>query len=400
MLTLLLIALALAGALMPHVDTNFEGGSAGRVESINPQHLRVAVKGEADQDGRNRQANWYYFRVRGAVPGQTLQIDLVDLPGEYNYKSNRGAVTGDTPAVWSEDQRTWNHIADFTYHKDAPVMTLRVTPRRGTLWIAHTPPYTNLHLSELRKWAGRHQAFREETVGRSVKGRPIRLWTIGGGAPRAIWLMFRQHSWESGTSWVGEGVVRELLSEAALRQGIVWKILPMCDPDGVARGGVRFNHFGYDLNRNWDSPDSPRMPEIAAQRAAIRRWLEAGKSVDLFLTFHNTETAEYLEGPPERQDAAVQHEPLARQLFHSLEAGTTFAPTQPLLFAESTTAAGKPGRMTVIQGLSHDFGIAAFLMEQRISFNPRLGRLPLVEDRLDFGRQLVHAVSRIFQENR
>jgi hypothetical protein len=31
-------------------------------------------------------------------------------------------------------------------------------------------------------------------------------------------------------------------------------------------------------------------------------------------------------------------------------------------------------------------------MEQRISFNPKLRRLPLIEDRLTFGRQLVEAL--------
>jgi hypothetical protein len=40
----------------------------------------------------------------------------------------------------------------------------------------------------------------------------------------------------------------------------------MCDPDGVARGGVRFNAFGYDLNRNWDASDEKRTPVIAARR--------------------------------------------------------------------------------------------------------------------------------------
>jgi len=58
-------------------------------------HFRCGVKGESDQDGRNRQANWRYFRVDGAK-GQALTLDLVDLPGEYNYRPNRGAVTGET----------------------------------------------------------------------------------------------------------------------------------------------------------------------------------------------------------------------------------------------------------------------------------------------------------------
>ena len=55
-----LFALPLAGQTAKlEVNTDFEGASAGAVTVVSPQHLRVAVKGQSDQDGRNRQANWY-----------------------------------------------------------------------------------------------------------------------------------------------------------------------------------------------------------------------------------------------------------------------------------------------------------------------------------------------------
>jgi hypothetical protein len=53
------------------------------------------------------------------------------------------------------------------------------------------------------------------------------------------------------------------------------------------------------------------------------------------------------------------------------------------------------GRMTVVQGLWHDFRIPAFLMEQRIAFHKKLGRLPLVEDRVRFGRELVKTIAAV-----
>ena len=211
---------------------------------------------------------------------------------------------------------------------------------------------------------------------------------------KTAWLLFRQHSWESGSSWAGEGAVRRLLAGDAkakhMRDGVTWKILPMCDPDGVARGGVRFNVHGYDLNRNWDVRDPEKMPEITAQREAIARWRAAGGTVDLLLSLHNTETAEYLEGPP--QGGAGDFRDLAQRLAAVLERETSFAPTRALSFAERTTTPGKPGRMTVVQGLYRDFGIQAFLMEQRIAFNEKLGRRPLAEDRLKFGGELVEAI--------
>lgn len=392
-LALMLLAVSVPAA---RIRTDFEGGSLGRVERISETHYRLGAKGETDQDGRNRQANWYFFRVEGARERQLI-LDIVDLPGEYNYQPNRGAITADTPPVISYDGVTWKHIETFQFDASEPRLRLRLQPKAAKFWIAHCPPYTNSTLQKLRSDSARHPDFREEIAGKTAGGRDLYLWSIStpGTRKKVIWLMFRQHSWESGSSWVGEGAVRFLLGHtmqsAALRDKIAWKIFPLCDPDGVARGGVRFNANGYDLNRNWDAIDPVKMPEIAAQRNAIKSWLDSGHSIDLFLSLHNTETSEYLEGPPDGN----AHRALAERLFAVLSQATTFSPTRPLFFAAVTTTAGMPGRRTVVQGLSADFRTPAFLMEQRISRNPKLGRLPEIADRVQFGQELVLALARV-----
>src|SRR5579883_128335 len=93
------------------VSSNFEGGRVGGVEQVSATHLRCAVAGQRDQDGRNRQANWYYFRLDG-LPRQQVQIDLVDLAGEYNYHGPVYAVTAGTRPVYSYDGRSWRHFRD------------------------------------------------------------------------------------------------------------------------------------------------------------------------------------------------------------------------------------------------------------------------------------------------
>ena len=393
---LLLLVPALGAAVT--VSTDFEGGSLGRIEKVSETHFRLGARGEKDQDGRNRQANWYYFRVDDAGH-QKLTLDIVDLPGEYNYRPNQGAITKDTPPLISYDRRTWKHIETFTYDPKEPKLTLHVTPSGPRFWIAHVPPYTGQDLERLRAEAARHSDFREEKIGKTLGGRDVVLWTIATppleGKP-TVWLMFRQHSWETGSSWAGEGAVRALLRDdeksRLRRRNIVWKIFPLCDPDGVARGGVRFNAKGYDLNRNWDVEDRAKMPEIAAQRDAVRAWVRGGHTIALFFSLHNTETGEYLEGPPQKGGEG-KFQPLAERFFRILSESTTFAPTQPLRYADVTTTAGMTGRMTVVQGLYRDLKIPAFLMEQRISYNPKLGHLPEIPDRMKFGAELVDAIA-------
>src|SRR2546428_4734847 len=100
----------------------------------------------------------------------------------------------------------------------------------------------------------------------------------------------------------------------------------MADPDGVARGGIRYNDHGYDLNRNWDAVDPKLMPEVAAQRKAMLDWVDAGRRIDLFLSMHNT-NGEYLETPLSAGGPQIQE--LVKRFFDLLVANTAFNPAGP-----------------------------------------------------------------------
>jgi hypothetical protein len=379
---------------LTEIANGFEDASAGEVKQIGDYHFEVGVRGEADQDGRNRQATWYYFRLEGAADRE-VTIDLVNLAGEYNYRPNRGAIDDRTPPVFSYDRKNWEHLTSVEYDGRIPRLRLRLRPERSPVWIAHVAPYTTEDLARLLREVSGHPHLKREVIGKSAGGRDLLLLTVtdpaAAGEKKVVWLMARQHSWESGTSWVAEGALRYLLSgEAAqIRRTTVFRMFPMADPDGVVRGGVRFNANGYDLNRNWDAVDPAKMPEIAAQRQAVLDWVDGGGRVDLFLTLHNTETAEYLEGPPEGGHAV-----LMERFFRILRETTTLHPTRPARHAAVSTTPDRKGRMTVNQGLYHDRKIPAFLMEQMIAHNQKLGRYPTVRDRLAFGAELVQAMAK------
>lgn len=377
------------------VSSNFEGGSIGKITTVSPTHLRCAVVGQSDREHRNRQADWYYFRL-DHLPRSVVTIDLVDLAGEYNYRSPAYSVTKGTRSVYSYDRVTWRHFSDQQVSWDAsePRLALTFTPESDHMWIAHVPPYTNENLVAVLDGFKGSPFLQRQWVGRTVEGREMPLLTITNPSvaeknKRTVWLMFRQHAWETGSSWAGEGAIRFLLSgderAARIRNGTVFKIFPMADPDGVAHGAVRFNRNGYDLNRNWDTIDPATMPEIAAQHEAILAWVDGGHRLDLFFSLHNTESSEYLEAPQSFRK-------LGERLFNTLKQTTTFNPTSALRDQGETTTPGRPGRMTVAQGLYHERKLPAMLMEQMIEFNSKLGRCPTVRDRIEFGAGLARAV--------
>jgi Zinc carboxypeptidase/Cytosolic carboxypeptidase N-terminal domain len=376
-------------------STAFEGGSLGKVVRVTDTYTRCILLGEVDQFGRNRQISWFYFRIDGA-PSSELTIDFTDIVGEYNFRPGAQAITPDTPPVYSYDNQHWTHAPKENWTAVASSMRLRIKPTQPRLWIAHVAPYTNRNLARLLESIKGSPELRHQVIGKSVQGRDIPLLTITGpgSGPRrkkVVWLMFRQHSWEGGSSWVGEGAIRFLLSSdpvaARIRRETIFKILPMQDPDGVFRGGVRFNAYGYDLNRNWDTNDPAKMPEITAARNAIQNWVDQGKQIDFFLSLHNDETNEYLSPPLSSKFSA-----LGQKVYDELTRTTTFDPGRAYDASPPKAKPPAPGRMQVNEGLYSKLHIPAFLMEQRVAYCSKLGRWPTVDDRLEFGKGLAKAI--------
>lgn len=377
------------------LTTDFEGGNLGKVIRVTDTYTRCILLGEVDQSGRNRQVSWYYFRIDGA-PDSELTIEFTDLAGEYNFRPGNHAVTPDTPPVYSYDGRQWTQVAKENWHAVADTMRLRIKPAKPRVWIAHIAPYTTRHLAQLLGEIKGAPGLEYQAIGKSVQGRDIPMLTITDPGPgqkqkRVVWLMFRQHAWEAGSSWAGEGAIRFLLSPdpiaAQIRKETIFKILPMQDLDGVIRGGVRFNAYGYDLNRNWDSNDPVKMPEITAARNTILNWTEQGGRIDFFLSLHNDETNEYLIGPP-----SPEFRTLGRRVYDELTRTTAFDPSHDYEEEPGMVKASEPGRMEVDQALYYRHSLPAFLMEQRIASGRKLGRCPTADDRMAFGRGLVKAI--------
>jgi hypothetical protein len=371
------------------INKNFEGGSLGSVERLGETTFRCHVAGQHNEEGRNRQANWYFFRLDGAR-GRALTLTLTDFLGEYNGQP-ACAMSADTIPVFSVDGEHWQHFPAMEWDAQAKEATLRFTPEQDSVYIAHVPPYTHSRLLRLLAEVDACAAARVEVIGKSVLGRDLHLVTVTSPEKparekRCVWLMARQHAWEAGTSWVMEGALRFVTSEdaaaQALRAKVTFKFLPMLDPDGCALGHVRFNANQYDLNRHWDEVDLrakaglARLPEVWYAKKAIFAWVDAGGAIDLLLYLHNTETAEYMEA--EIDDGAKQK--LVAALQESLNRKAAFEPSRPPAFQRDS--------LGTANCLWREKRIPSVLLEQRISASPKLGRRPTIEARLGFGAQL------------
>ena len=69
------------------------------------------------------------------------------------------------------------------------------------------------------------------------------------------------HPGETNSSWVLHGMIEFLVSREAqkIRDNLIFKIVPMINPDGVVAGNYRTSFIGKDLNRLF-LPDDPTNP--------------------------------------------------------------------------------------------------------------------------------------------
>jgi hypothetical protein len=370
-------------------NKNFEGGALGKIEAVGAREFRCYVEGQHDERGRNRQANWYYFRMDG-VAGQKVKLTLTDFVGEYNDRPGSCPMNADTIPVFSYDNERWQHFPAMAWDDEKKEATFEFRGEHERIWIAHVAPYTHSRLLRLLEELERLPTARVEVIGKTVQQRDLHLVTVANFEKpglRTVWLQARQHAWETGTSYVMEGALRFITSDdpqaRALREKVVFKFTPMMDPDGCANGKVRFNANGYDVNRHWDEVDLwrkeflLRMPEIWYVKKAIFDCMDSERKIDLMLNLHNTETAEYIA-------TQADHEPtqkLMQRFFEALVARTSFDPSGKLRFNDT------PANTT--NCLWKDRRVPVMLMEQRIGTSSKLGRRLAVQDRLAFGRQLI-----------
>ena len=257
------------------IDADFDTGNI-EVVSAGTDGADLAIR--ADSNGPWYQ--WFYFRVRGAA-GKQLRLRIVN--------AGASAYPGGWPgyqACVSADNEHW--VRTDTRYADG-VLEIAHAAEADTLWFAFFAPYD---LARLGRWLDRARAAPGVTVaeiGRSVEGRLLHVATLGQG-PRQVWAVGRQHSGETMASWWMEGALDCLLDPAdpvgqGLRQAATVHLAPLVNIDGAARGNLRGNAAGIDLNRQWHGPDPAKAPEIAAVLAAMD-----ATGVDLSLDVHGDET--------------------------------------------------------------------------------------------------------------
>jgi hypothetical protein len=272
------------------IDSTFENASPLWYDLAADGTIQIQLQYDHERSSPNRAAGHIHFLLH-ARAGSKLTLEFKNLDNVWNGQPGSVAAELKTVVV-SQNGREWTPLP--TESLPGNRVRLSVDMPGPRLYVARVEPYRLSDLESLRESIRKSPLVRIDAIGKTAGGRELEIIRIGSGrAPYRVFLRARAHPWESGSSWVVEGLIRRLLNpqdDAARKflEAYDVYILPMANKDGVARGMTRFNVRGKDLNRNWDKPADP---ELAPENAALERWLEgmiaAGRRPHLAIELHN-----------------------------------------------------------------------------------------------------------------
>ncbi len=263
---------------------------SGNIEVLSVTGAAAALRIRRDRDSEFFQ--WFHFRVSGGK-GRALELRLGGLGAAaypMGWPGYRACVSEDRQ-VWTRAETAWDEKSD------GGTLTIRYTPESDLCWFAYFAPYSLERHDDLIAAAAACEGVDYRCLGHSLDGRPIDCLEMGDG-PVQVWLYARQHPGESMAEWWMEGALEALTDAAdpvgrALRRQCRLHVVPNANPDGSARGHLRTNALGVNLNREWADPSPERSPEVLA----IRNAMDAS-GVDFAMDIHGDEaiSAVFLAG--------------------------------------------------------------------------------------------------------
>jgi len=310
--------------------SDFDSGNLCKVEEVSVSgkedhdaEFQIWTKPDCYQTefqvGRN--CSWFHFGIVGGAPGAMIKFNIMNIGRQKSLFSQ-----GMRPVclVTSESDQ-WKRITEdptVTWCEDGCILSfLFKNPDRTDkeTFLAFTYPYKYedlqqtldgieesfckfpLDFNDLKTFDKTEIYVNRETVIQSLEKRNLDLLTItdlngiedsieetlpdlfpkeSNKRPHTfankeiIFISSRVHPGETCASYVMKGFIDFLLSKnnaqaMKLREKYVFKILPMLNPDGVARGHYRMDTRGVNLNRDYENPTKEHSPTIFAAKKLI-----------------------------------------------------------------------------------------------------------------------------------
>ncbi|XP_066524503.1 cytosolic carboxypeptidase-like protein 5 isoform X2 [Hoplias malabaricus] len=320
-------------------SSQFDSGNLGRVDKVersegasdsssstgNPQlhidyEFNVWTKPDcAGTEFENGNRSWFYFSVRGVLPGKLLKINVMNMNKQSKLYSQGMAPFVRTLPV----KPRWERVRDRpTFEMSESQFTLsfvhRVLDVRGaTTYFTFCYPFSYTECQDMLLQLDQKLLSNSHTLGPcspadslyyhrellcySLDGHRVDLLTVTScqgmleeresrldklfpdhstprphrfAGKRVFFLSSRVHPGETPSSFVFNGFLNFILNQddpraQTLRRMFVFKLIPMLNPDGVVRGHYRTDSRGVNLNRQYMNPSAELHPSIYGAKSLL-----------------------------------------------------------------------------------------------------------------------------------
>lgn len=259
-------------------ETDFAGGKIDRFREINDRKFDLLVRPESQPINDSA---WYAFKVSASEPTKIL-VELRYEGGSHRYE----------PKI-SRDKIQWTAADDriVRRHPAGRQVVIELDVDEDPLWVAGQELQSNKDVGQWVDALAAGKRITATTLTKSVEGRPIHRLAIGNpDAKNVVYVISRQHPPEV-TGTIGMMTfVESLTGQTSLakrfRSEFLTIVIPVANPDGVAKGYWRTNANAVDLNRDWLRFTQPETRAMRDDLIALRD--RDGRKLWLFLDFHST----------------------------------------------------------------------------------------------------------------
>lgn len=294
-------------------DSKFEGGNLDQVIMIGPNEYDLYMRPDTNTSSH---MHWFYFAVTGFSKSQTVKFNIVNFS-----RSSPLFNAGMKPKAFSllkearGESSGWEYIGEnLTFggsklnkflspgcKKQFFMLSFEFqAAANDKIWIATTTPYNFSRLWKvircMRADDSTYQTshIKLSSIGKTLSLIDIPMITVTNPHSKLnkkiIFVTGRVHPSETVGSYVTEGFFRFISSRnqeaRKLREKFIFKIVPMCNPDGVIIGNSRTGLSGDDLNRCYLNPSSKFHPEALIIKNIVEKLIENGMKIYLFIDIH------------------------------------------------------------------------------------------------------------------
>ncbi|CAG9325902.1 unnamed protein product [Blepharisma stoltei] len=307
-------------------DSFFESGNLDRAIMIAEDEYDLYMRCDTNTNGH---LHWFYFSVSGIKSPRTIRFNIVNFSrSSVLYQSNMRPVGFSTEKVRLGLSKNWDYVGDDVKFKLSKINDIILSKRpyyiltfsyhfeypNDKVWFATAIPYTLCRLDKILnsivsdEKAYQIQHVSVQTLCKTLCRIDVPIITITDpSVPEAekqyIIATARVHPAETVGSWVMEGFIRFISSKhpeaKQLRKKFVFKIIPMCNPDGVVIGNSRTSIDGKDLNRLYINPDENMNPTGFHIKSLVRNLISENKAIFMFIDMHGhfSKKGSFIYGP-------------------------------------------------------------------------------------------------------